>query len=905
MEKKSNLKQQLLNEMARPKKTQEDDDMTNNKEEIKPFVPSASGMKQTIQLFESIFDNMHNKQAFDQYHGVLLSGEPGTGKTQRITLLSRLLGIELIVIEAPHIVEEHIINIPFIVFDGLSDNKKGGNTQLTIDEYKVELADSNLYSLIKHARKIPDSEYLSAIYRSGKDIIELFEYFGGNETTIPDEFHELRNSYNVILFLDEYFRQTSMRIRNMLRGILNGKIGAHTIPKNTYIVYATNLGDQGIDEVPTNTQFEHVEMKAPKKGEWFSWLVYKFQNDKRIKLKPEVINKFHHILEDEDISRDDIESEVRTSPRRWEQLLLYINEALPVKDEKDAKNLLSNVKLNFRNYLTGQHSDIANKVLKATAELIKQTSNIEVSHSNVNDITEWKDTLKHQIQMREKLGSKHRSYVPVVSGPPGIGKTAQALKTAHDLDLRFIDIDVSTINAEDVVGLPMPKKDGTGKIETSFSIPSLYQQIMEKIHDEDRKYFDKVKKDNPSDYEDKIEEYKKRNVKYLIFFDELNRNSPKVFNAIRRILLEKNFGPGAEHGELLKLPDEAMMMAAINPHDVGAQELTKHMRDVLDIVDAGANWDATMEHLKDKKVPGVDDITHDIALDIIKKFANKFQSKQHDIPLKERPFHLDLGNDVWVSPREYTMFYFGFARSLNRAISKIKNVDFEGLSAKEVAALEDSVREDIYKSFERNLSFVLTKHGVESEEFLNDLKAWIMNSADIDIGENIFYKKAVNTRTSSLMDIVEEHFEDAATTSASENSDFINFINNVDLSKFREDLTDLVMKKIVDQESADKYILKDDYDMKILKDNKIVKDASKKVSLLENFMREIVFALWINQFSNEKINAVYFGIYAGLKSFRTQMKDKIDPDLMMDITIKLTETASTVNDVIKELDDNG
>jgi MoxR-like ATPase len=900
MEKKSNLKQQLLNEMARPKKTQENDDMSKQ-EDIQEFVPSTVGMEQTIELFENIFDSMDNNQAFDQYHGILLSGEPGTGKTQRITLFSRLLGIELIVIEAPHIVEEHIINIPFIVFDGLSDNKKGGNTQLTGDEYKVELADSNLYSLIKHARKIPDSEYLSAIYRSGKDIIELFEYFGGNETTIPDEFKEVRNSYNVILFLDEFFRQTSMRIRNMLRGILNGKIGAHTIPKNTYIVYATNLGDQGVDEIPTNTQFEHVEMEAPKKGEWFSWLVYKFEKDEHIKLKPQIINKFHHILEDEDISHEDIESEVRTSPRRWEQLLLYINEALPVKDEKDAKNLLSNVKLNFRNYLSGSHSELVNKVLKATAELIKQTSNIEVSHSAVNDITEWKDTLKHQIEMREKLGSKYRTYVPVIAGPPGIGKTAQATSIAKKMNLRFIDIDVSTINAEDVVGLPIPKKDGSGKIETSFSIPSLYQQILEKIHEEDKVYFYTLKQDNPDDYQEKIEEYKKRKVKYLIFFDELNRNSPKVFNAIRRVLLEKNFGPSSEHGELLKLPEEAMMIAAINPHDVGAQELTKHMRDVLDIVDAGADWNATMEYLKDKKVPKTEDITQEISLDIIKKFANKFQSKQHTIPLKERPFHIDLGTDVWISPREYTMFYYGLSKSLQRAINSIRRKQLDNLSAKELAKVEDGVRDKIFKNFKRNLSFIFVKHGgLESDEFMNDLKAWIMNSSDIDIGENIFYKKAVNTRSSSLMDIVEEHFDAAATTSAAENSDFINFINNVDLSKFREDLTDLIMHKIVDQESADKYILKDDYNVKILKDDKIVADPSSKVSLLENFMREIVFALWINQFSNEKINAVYISINAGMKSFRQQMKEKMDPELLGEITNKFAGIAEVIVGIVED-----
>lgn len=61
--------------------------------------------------------------------GMLLAGDPGTGKTSFVRFLAHLLGMQLIVIEAPHITEEHTINIPFIVLmtiihQGLKGSKK-------------------------------------------------------------------------------------------------------------------------------------------------------------------------------------------------------------------------------------------------------------------------------------------------------------------------------------------------------------------------------------------------------------------------------------------------------------------------------------------------------------------------------------------------------------------------------------------------------------------------------------------------------------------------------------------------------------------------------------------------------------------------------------------------------------
>ena len=760
------------------------------------------------------------------------------------------------------------------------------------------MADSNLYSQLKAADKITDDQHLKSIYKSSRDVIELYEALGGTKDELPEEIAQIRETYNVILFLDEYFRQTSMRIRNMLRGILNGKIGAHTIPNNVFIVYATNLEDQGIDEIPLNTQFQQANLTNPTKEEWFSWLVYKFEKDKKVKLNMKLINKFHHILEDSDLSHDDADNEVRTSPRRWEQLLLYINSSLPVKDEADAADLLTNVKTNFRNYLEGSHSDLAKKVMEAVAELIKDTSDITVSANHINDPTEWHRTLKHQIEQKMKLG-EHRKYVPIIAGLPGVAKTTTAEKIAHDMDLRFIDIDVSTINAEDVVGLPLPKTNKDGQLETTFSLPGLYQQIMNQIKAEDKAYLAKLEKDKPEDYEALAKEYKERPFKYLIFFDELNRNSPKVFNAIRRVLLEKNFGPSEEKGgKLLELPKEAIVLGAINPHDAGAQELTDHMKDVLDVIEVQAHWDKTVEYLKNQKIKGVDDLTHDLTLDIIKKFANKFKTPNHNVASDQKPFHLDLGTDVYVSPREYTMLYIALARALERKLSKIRKLDFTEMTTTEIQKHEDDLRHTIVDALEHNLGFIFVKHGVEKDEFLNTLSNWILHSPEIDFGENLFYKKSFDVKENSLVKILSDLIDGKAHEGTHENADFVNFINNADVAKLSEDSAELISSRLKDEEGIDKYLLDESHPKVTVKGGELTTDPSEKVSLLENFLREVIIALYIHENSHDKIQSVNKSVILPIKQLRAKLRDILSPDKHGDLLEVFAPMIIRVDDLV-------
>jgi hypothetical protein len=859
------------------------------------FNPSKVSFAPYVKLTKKVLMNMSAKGQRKQFAGILLAGDPGVGKTTYINFLSKLLGIEVITVEAPHIVEEHIVNIPFLVFNPSTGQQRTGSTKVEVDNFKVVLADSNLFSQIAAAHAIPDEEYLKNIYKSSADIIGVFESFGGTKEKVPPAFHAVRSQYSVILFLDEYFRQTSTRIRNILRGILNGRIGRHEIPPHAYIIYATNLHDQGVEDIPTNAQFDVVKMDRPNKEQWFSWLVYKFENDKHVKLNKEVINEFYKILDEEDLSKDDPESEVRTSPRRWEQLLLLINESLPVKDEKEARALLTNVKTNFRNYLTGQHSALAEKVLKAVQKLIKKTSDLEISGGTGSH--EWRDTLKHQIEIKMRLG-EHRKYVPVLAGLPGIGKTAQAEQVANELNLRFIDIDVSQLNAEDVIGLPIPDQRGD-KIKTSFSAPGLYQMIMEKIKEEDAAYMARL--ESEPDGAKKVKEYKGARWKYLVFFDELNRNDTKVFNAIRRVLLEKNFGPSNDgRGKLLELPKETIIVAAINPHDVGAQELSSHMRDVLDIIHATSSWKDTLAYLQHQKVKGVDDGTHDLFLNVLQKFVEKFKTRDPNVEMEERPFHLELGGDVYISPREYTQLFINGVMRLHDKLEEIHALDLQSMKAEELQEVERDIREAIFEAFEDTLEMPFIKHNVESTEFMHDLKNWIMHSHDIDIGENVFYRKGAGVHK-SLKDIIGEHLDAAAKTTAAENQDFINFLNNTDLTQFREGLGETLEEKITDKKTANKYILEPNYPKKELKDDMIVENPSEKVTLVENFLLELVYALHLNGFSYDKIYAVYKGATAGIQAFLAKNVENLDRDLADQIQNSAVHIIAKIVKVIKGL----
>lgn len=607
-------------------------------------------------------------------NSLMLTGDPGTGKTSFIRNFAKLLGIPLITVEAPHITEEHIINIPFMILKGDQVTKDSAVIQTAgtskLDDigqsFEIVQAESNLVTKIKTMKslKLKDEQHLASVAKDKN----LRGVYATNRRLI----NTVREEYYCILFLDEYYRNNNMKIRNILRNILNGRIGNDKIPKGTFIVYASNLNDEGVEDIPMNNDFAEMEFKAPDKEQWFDYILKKYeQNENKefahIKLDHRIYNKFYNTLNQTDLSYDDDSVEVRTSPRRWEQFLLYINANLPVANIRDARILMSNVEVNFRNYIEGSVSNLFPKVKKMIMELIKETSNIDYDGST-HPQTEWKDVLQQQLETKIKMDSmssgdkEARTYVPIVSGEPGIGKTAHMNTVARNLGLHFIHVDVSTLNRESTTGIPtaIQAKDDSGKpmvddaglpiMTTGFSEPELLKLIKKLMSEA-------VKEDEIFPENEKLKGRGK--YKFLLLFDELTRADAQVFNSIRKLLLEKSFN------EQYDLPAEIMVVGALNPEDDGVSELTKHTRDVVDVIPARSSWAKTESYLlSDERPNGLEEKLgfdcNAATVGAIKALLSHFQSKDNDwrgnpLAKDERLFNLlDGGNIIYISPREIT-----------------------------------------------------------------------------------------------------------------------------------------------------------------------------------------------------------------------------------------------------------
>ena len=426
---------------------------------------------------------MQAYHARSQASSVLLAGAPGLGKTTFLRDFAKLVGMETIIIEIPHVTEEHMINIPFIVFDPSKNSSEPGRMVLTDKEnkanseipheYKLILAQSRLFTELVNSKPLSDDEYIKELMKAPKGVQELYVKLGGTQENIPALIHDVRTKFHNILFLDEFFRSTSTRIRNILRGILNHEIGMHRIPSTSYIVYASNMFDteSSVEDIPTNYEFQQIDFKAPSSKDWFSWLEHRCEHDYRVSLNPQLMQKFKKLLTDEDISYEN--TDVRTSPRRWEQILLYINSSLPVKNRQEALGLLTNIKNQFYNYLgetpDEEYSNLSEKVTKAVAELIESTSGVAINEKEILPRSDWRYQLSHLVDQQLKLG-KLRKHIPVISGPPGVGKAqplTSKIKTLNGW------INMGDIKIGDIISTP----DGT-----TASIIGVYPQGKKQIY---------------------------------------------------------------------------------------------------------------------------------------------------------------------------------------------------------------------------------------------------------------------------------------------------------------------------------------------------------------------------------------------------------------------------------------
>ena len=804
-----------------------------------------------FKIIDKIFTNMHQKQNDLGSVSVLLHGDPGTGKTSLVKQLAKMLGFELVLIEAPHIVEEHLINIPFIVF-GTDDSERKGNTEVDAKTYDVILSKSNLASILSTTKKSSDAELLKHIKTADTFTKKLWEEFGGSDTKIPNEIAEVRKTFNTILFLDEYFRQTSTNIRNVLRTILNGNIGNDKIPSGSFVLYASNMDDEGIDALPKNHQFSMVKVDNPTKDEWFSWLTSEFSEAKHkdVKLDKRIIDTFYTILKDEDISFNDFDSEIRTSPRRWAQVILYINASLPVEDEKDAKSLMTNIHHNFQNYKTKKSSSLLDKVSEAVAELIKETSDISIGKNSVNKESDWRETLKHQIKVKKKLG-KHRSYIPVASGEPGTGKTSHAFAMAEEMNLGFISVDASVLSADDIVGIPLPKKSG-GEHGTTFAEPALYKKIMSLADSAEKDRIDTIEHDVKSEKISKeegkalLKDFKNSETKFLLFIDEINRvSNVKVFNSLRKVLLEKEVGEK-------KLDERFIIVAAMNPHDLGTLDLTSHMSDVMDTVQVSPSWEHTKAFINKIKFKDVDDVIPKSIQTVLETFLKKF-SKESNEPEDKKVFYLGVGAEhAYISPRDISNLYTKLVVQTNKDFKRLfKDVDVEDIDTikKKSGQLADSISE----SFEETLLSIFKSHDIDAPEFFHDLRSWFNNSEEADLTKILTTRKVESGI--SFEEIVKPYWEGDSKGHLSEEIEFINYLESAEVHTFVNDITSFILKEIDSEEALFEKGIKKSHKKKTLKDEKI-EFSKEEVTKFEHFIRELIHSIKIHKMSGDYIEQI-------------------------------------------------
>jgi MoxR-like ATPase len=840
----------------------------------KKFSVSSTAPAQRLKFIDSIIADMKGKMHRHVLGGMLLAGDPGVGKTSFVRQLSRLLGMTLVLIETPHLVEEHIINIPFIVYHPESDASKSGVVKSKGDDFDIELADSDLYNQVMKSKKLPDSEVLAKI-KSDANLFALHQKLGGTETAFSKRVQQLRENFNCILFLDEYYRETSTSIRNMLRGILNRNLGLHELPDKVYCIYASNMNDEGIEEVALNQDYRKLTFNNPGKQEWFTWFVNKFQHEKHVKLDMRVIDKFFNALEENDLSSDDAEADVRTSPRRWEQLLLLINASLPVKSEKEAHVLMSQVHLNFENYETGAKAKLVEKVSAAVAELIKETSHIMIGPNDTHPIEHWRDVLKHQLEVKMKL-NESRSYVPVISGLPGIGKTSHIQSVAWELGLVPVMIETDKLTAEDVIGLPVPGgKSATGSRTIKFSEAMLYKVIMNKIKEGEKILKEHLKtfhlgsthgsgelRSQDADPEVDWKEFQSREHKYLIFFDELNRVPVKTFNALRRILLDKTFVGEPGHEGTLELPKGSIIVAAINPSDgASTTSMTKHMRDVLDIIPTGSSWNQTVTFLKTKLEPEVKkelenpEIAKPI-LEILLAFHQHYSDDENKGKHggTETEFHMLTGSKgIYISPREFSDLYTSMCNEVDIKIERFKEDAIKEEDPAEVEKMAFEVKSDLYDVVHSKLSFIIeNKHKVENPEFFEELKSWFLHSEEAD-KLDLVAKKA---KTLSFEEIFKKVYDDENMLLA-DNGEFINYIQNGDPAMFKRDLTHFLITRSTNNKAfyldEVRFLRELQADGTTIKNGTDKKTNKSKVTHFEHFIREILNAIFMHGLSKEYI----------------------------------------------------
>jgi len=542
------------------------------------------------------------------------------------------------------------------------------------------------------------------------------------------------------------------------------------------------VDDEGINTGDSNEEFLMHTIQNPEKDDWFKHIVDKYEGTG--KLKDEVVQKFYNVLEKEHLSHNDVEGledSIRTSPRRWEQILTYISAALPVKDQADGEALIKNVRLQFQHFLTGQYSSLVTPVVNAVQELIEESSGHRVSGSGTED-TNWRDTLDHQIKMKMKLGSS-RKNIPVLAGPPGVGKTSKLTQVARDNRMVLVYVPCANLSTEAVVGTPIPSKgtDEHGNKDISFTKPMLLEQIEGQVKKETKALMASMTAEEK-------DQFTKQPYNILICFDELNRmKDVNAFNALRRVILENSFSDEWE------LPKKSMIIAALNQHGTSIVNLTSHMRDVVDAIPVKPDWKATKGFLDNMPVKDGDDADiQETVISAVEQILDHF--KDNSKALNEKQFYptLATGIDLYISPREITNLVENAVSQMSMTIDMMQD-EIEEASDESMAKVKDELYNDLLMKVDAVFEGVFNHAGAMSSypAVKDSLHAWIKHN--VVLSETLFHRQAAGAGFASVFGQYWDKPNNASRVM--EDPAVGDYLSTVEPAILREELTNFLWSK--------------------------------------------------------------------------------------------------------------
>jgi MoxR-like ATPase len=739
-----------------------------------------------IDFMAGVIDNMlsgANKR-------ILVGGKTGLGKTSFVKQFAKVFGFPTIIVEIPHIVEEQMINIPFVIFDKNGQSSQGYD-QVKMEKEgsspKVELGSSYLATKLANLTKLSDVEYRTKVNSYDSTLKELIRQF---EEQYPGTIAKVRSKYDKILFLDEYFRQTTPAIRNILRNILNDRIGNDIIPAGTYVMYASNLEDVSgsIDPQSSHTTFFQKKFKAPTKSQWLSYTVSSAVGQ-GVHIKQEVVDAFDKSLKDEHVSYDDLNLEIRTSPRRWSDIFIYINNAFPFKSPDELGILKTTIKKQFQND-QGNTSDLYNVVEALLARLAIQ-SNIDPKKVKEVSPEQWRDVLAQQVMtVMQSKGMK--KYVPVIQGLPGVGKTAIGGTFENPpYNMRFIPILATTLSRDSVVGIPLPKEQNK-QMGVEFAKPELAIKIDDDIERANKSYFNRLQKRekegklNGKTAQEAYRDFENQEYKYLIFIDEINRvKDVAIFNSLRRLILEKEFN------DQYKLPKGAVVVAAMNPSDLGTIPMTSHFRDAIDLIDVEPSWKDTIKFIKNQVVPYLkneynpSDIALDTSLQIVETFPQNFSLGRRRTA---KEFYIAIGGseELYLSPRDYDNMFKVIVSAIDRVANSLKEQIKRGKTFS-----QDEVNNRIIRAaaevIESTFDDLFYKAGMGTPPGWDDRVLNFLNKI-VDVSLQM---KSTKAGLGSLLDDVI-----AGTTQLKDDIDFDNYMADYMPAKFQKDFDEYLHNMI-------------------------------------------------------------------------------------------------------------